>query len=292
MATIPPKQHAEPSFVSTQVSEIRRYYLDLSPSAHVDLAVVCGGYERMRPDYLVDRATFPYQCVELVVEGAGTIILNGKRQRLSPGMIFSYGPGVAHTIRTDPRHPMRKYYLDFTGTEAAALLAATPLGTGMAVHIAEPMELVDIYEAIDREARGDDEVVARQLCATYLRLLLLKIRSRAIEQRHSVPRAYQTYLEIHRYIEENYHRLHTIEEVAAHMHVTPMYIARLFTRFGHTGAYRFLLRLRMNRAAELIIDDGMLVKEVADYLGFPDAFTFSRAFKRIHGVPPSAVRSR
>ena len=68
-----------------------------------------------------------------------------------------------------------------------------------------------------------------------------------------------------------------------------MYVARLFSRFARTGAYRFLLRLRMNRAAELLIDDGLMVKEVADKLGFPDAFTFSRAFKRIHGVPPSGL---
>ena len=287
---LPP--HAEPAFVSKQVSELRRYYLDLNPATHVDLAVVCGGCERMRSDYLVERTTFPYQCIELVVEGAGNITLNGKRQRLSPGMIFAYGPGIAHTIRTDPRHPMRKYYLDFVGSQAAALIAATPLGSGGAVRVAEPMELVDIFEAIDREARGDDEVMARELCATYLRLLLLKIRSSALEHRGDVPRAYHTYLSIRRHIEEHYGRLHTVEAVAADMHVTPMHVARLFTRFGRTGAYRFILRLRMNRAAELLIDDGLLVKDVADKLGFPDAFTFSRAFKRIHGVPPSAVGNR
>jgi AraC-like DNA-binding protein len=207
-------------------------------------------------------------------------------------MIFAYGPGIAHTIRTDPRHPMRKYYLDFIGTQAAVLIAATPLGAGCAVRVAESMELVDIYEAIDREARGDDEVIAKQLCATYLRLLLLKIRSRALEHPGVVPRAYTTYLTVRRFIEEHHVRLTTIEDVAAEMLLTPMYVARLFSRFGHTGAYRFLLRLRMNRAAEMLIDDGLLVKEVADQLGFPDAFTFSRAFKRIHGLPPSAVMSR
>jgi AraC-like DNA-binding protein len=41
----------------------------------------------------------------------------------------------------------------------------------------------------------------------------------------------------------------------------------------------------MNHAAQLL-DTGLLVKETAARLGFADAFQFSRAFKRIHGVPP------
>jgi AraC-like DNA-binding protein len=79
---------------------------------------------------------------------------------------------------------------------------------------------------------------------------------------------------IRSHVEAHHQRLRTIEDVARECHVTPMYIARLLRRFARAGAYRFLLRLRMNRAAELLLDEGLMVKEVADRLGFPDAFTF------------------
>ena len=282
-------QQEEPAFVSRQVSEARRYYLDLNPGKDAGITVVCGGCERMRPDYVVERSGFPYLCVELVTEGAGTIELNGRRQKLSPGMVFAYGPGVAHVIRTDPKRPMRKYYVDFVGREAQRLLDETGLGDWSALRVAEPLELVEVFDALDREARDDDGPLARDLCATLLRLLLLKIRSRVLGEGAGGPRAFATYQQVRRHIEEHHERLRTIEDVARACHVTPMYVARLFSRFARTGAYRFLLRLRMNRAAELLIDDGLMVKEVADKLGFPDAFTFSRAFKRIHGVPPSGL---
>ena len=55
-------------------------------------------------------------------------------------------------------------------------------------------------------------------------------------------------------VETHHERLRTIEDVARECHVTPMYIARLFRRFARAGAYRFLLRLRMNRAAELLLE--------------------------------------
>jgi AraC-like DNA-binding protein len=140
--------------------------------------------------------------------------------------------------------------------------------------------------------RGDDEYITRSLCATYLQLLLLKIKSRAVIHGEAVSRAYTTYRQLRDYIDQHLESLHTVEDIASACHITPMHVARLFQRFGRTGAYRFLLRQRMNRAAEMLRDDGLLVKEVADRLGFPDAFTFSRAFKRIHGVPPSQAGNR
>jgi AraC-like DNA-binding protein len=283
-ATLP-----EPAFVSHQVSEASRWYLDLTPPRNAALAVVCGGYERMRPDYLVERRGFPYFALEFVAEGSGSLTVDGRTYRLEPGVAFSYGPGVAHTIRTDPRTPMRKHYVDFVGREGRDLLAATPLGRWRPVRIADPLELAEIFTALGREAQGGGEV-ARELCRTLLRLLLLKIRQRALSGRRAAPRSHATYLRIRRHLEEHHLRLRTVEQVANECAVTPMYVARLFSRYAHTGAYRFLLRLRMDRAAELLLEEGLQVAQAAERLGFPDAFTFSRAFKRVHGVPPSRLR--
>ncbi len=279
----------EPSFVSHQVSEARRWYLDLTPPRNAALTVVCGGYERMRPDYLVARRGFPYFALEFVAEGTGELTIGGRTHRLAPGVVFAYGPGVAHTIRTDPRTPMRKHYVDFVGREGRALLAATPLGRWRPVRIADPHELGEIFTALGREAR-EGGALAGELCRTLLRLLLLKVRQRALPGRRAVPRSHATYLRLRRHLELHHARLRTISEVARECALTPMYVARLFRRFAHTGAYRFLLRLRMDRAAEMLLEEGLQVAQAAERLGFPDAFTFSRAFKRMHGVPPARLR--
>ncbi len=284
-----PAAPPEPAFVSQQVSGASRYYLDLTPPRGTALAVVCGGFERMRPDYLVVRRGFPYYALEFVAEGTGSLTIMGRTYRLAPGVAFAYGPGVAHTIRTDPRTPMRKHYVDFVGREGRDLLAATPLGRWRPVRIADPLELSEIFTALGREARGGGEV-ARELCRTLLRLLLLKIRQRALPGRRAAPRSHATYLRIRRHLEEHHLRLRTVEQAARECAVTPIYVARLFSRFAHTGAYRFLLRLRMDRAAELLLEEGLQVAQAAERLGFPDAFTFSRAFKRMHGVPPARLR--
>src|SRR4051812_25684265 len=108
-----PRNPQRPSFVSTQVTEARRYYLDLSPVKTDGITVVCGGCERVRRDYVVSRKSFPFLAIELVAEGEGTLELCGREYRLRPGVVFLYGPGAAHTIRSLPERPMLKYYVDF-----------------------------------------------------------------------------------------------------------------------------------------------------------------------------------
>lgn len=277
----------EPAFISRQVAEARRYYLNLNPPRKAALVVVCGGMERVTPEYIIRRRDFPYFGVELIVEGEGTVTLNGRRFHLVPGVAFAYGPGVVHTIRNHAQHPMRKFYLAFAGREARALLEAAGLGQWRALHVAAVHELAGIFEALWREARGAG-ALAGALCNTLARLLLLKIQQHAVAGGRGVPRSFQTYERLRRYIEEHHLRVRTVDDIARECRITPMYISRLFRRFGGTGAYQFLLRLKMNHAAELL-DDGLLVKEVAACLGFADAFQFSRAFKRAHGVSPTQL---
>jgi len=69
MATAAPQPRPErlPYFISTQVTEARRYFLDLAPKPSSRLVVVCGGCERVQPDYLVERDTFPGSVHEPIV---------------------------------------------------------------------------------------------------------------------------------------------------------------------------------------------------------------------------------
>lgn len=79
MAQPPESRISEPSFVSRQVAEARRYYLDLMPTPKSAPTVVCGGMERMQPDYVVQRDDFPFYAIEFVASGSGNLTLAGGR---------------------------------------------------------------------------------------------------------------------------------------------------------------------------------------------------------------------
>ena len=48
----------------------------------------------------------------------------------------------------------------------------------------------------------------------------------------------------------------------------------------------------MSRAASLLLERGLLVRQVAELVGFDDPYHFSKAFKRVYGTSPEAFRER
>lgn len=253
------------------------------------MSLVCGGVERMNADYVVERADFPYYAVEWVSEGRGLLTMGGKQHELASGSLFAYGPGIEHRILNLPPENMRKYYLDLAGAEAAQRLEDLGLLDGRPVMIGRLHEFVELWNLIDREARdvGDHSYA---ICEMLIRVLLSKIQQRRVTSRTGESsEAFQTFEIARRLIEERFLEFRTVAEVADEIGFSPIYLSRLFKRFAGSGAYRYLLRLRMNYAAELILERGLKVSAVADRLRYADAFQFSRAFKRVYGMPPSKL---
>jgi AraC-like DNA-binding protein len=66
--------------------------------------------------------------------------------------------------------------------------------------------------------------------------------------------------------------------------------AARFTRLVGEPAMSYVARWRMNVAADALRHDDATVAELAYRLGYRSEAAFSRAFKRVVGVPPGAVR--
>jgi AraC-like DNA-binding protein len=278
-----------PEFFSAQVRDARRFYLDLAPPARQPLAVVCGGFEVSARDYAIDRADFSYFSIEFVARGQGQLVLAGQTIPLLPGTVFAYGPGVPHRISTQQDDPLAKYFVDFVGRRAIGLLQKADLPPGASGHVFSPGEIQRIFDDLIQNGRKLTRLTA-QVCAALLEYLLLKVaESRSTWEAAQTP-AYATYQRCHQYIQTHFLHLNSLAQIARQCHVDAAYLCRLFRRYDHQTPYQFLMRLKMNLAAERLQDPGVLIKQVAVELGFTDPFHFSRAFKNVLGLSPEAFR--
>lgn len=280
------QESRQPEFFSLQVSTASRFYLDLSPPARTALAVVSGGCEHCAPDYRVSRSTFPFFGLEFVARGCGALRLAGRSYRLGPGTLFTYAKGVAHTITTDAKEPLVKYFVDFAGTRAVALLQRLELGPGRILQTSAPGAVVSLFDDLIREGSRSTPYTG-QIAACQVEHLLLKITETAIPYGSAVTAAFATYRRCREQIDAKWREMHNLQEIAEACHIDAAYLCRLFQRFDHQGPYHCLLRLRMNHAASLLQEMGASVKQVAAELGFSDPFHFSRVFKRTMGASPS-----
>jgi AraC-like DNA-binding protein len=284
-----PNTPAPPAFFSADVAKARRFYLDLNPPKDTPLAVVCGGIEHCTPDYAIRRSTFPFFSMEYVARGSGEVELKGRSYHLQPGRVFSYGPGVSHSIVGNAANPLVKYFVDFAGTDAADLLRSCRLQGGRVSQIFPSNALQPIFDELIRSGlRVHPE--STDLCMKLLECLALRIAGARAPLEGAETLAFATYQQCRRHIEQHFLQLRTLKQIAKECHVNNAYLCRLFRRYDSQSPYQYLLRLKMNFAAERLQESGTLVKRVADEAGFADPFHFSRVFRSVLGLSPAAFR--
>lgn len=282
----------QPDYFSPQIAKARRFCLGLPQSDSPGLAVVCGGLECCTRDYEIHRSTLPFWCIEFVTHGRGRLLLTGQAHDLVPGTVFAYGPGISQDIVPLPGEELVKYFVGFTGEAAQAFIEALGPAPGTVLRSSAPHELVSIFETLIREGMTATPLTPR-ITALVLEHLILKISQTSISSEVADTPSFATYRKCRRFIETHWMEVENLGQVAAHCHVDEAYICRLFRRFDDQSPYKLLMRLRIARGAEMLLSPGTSVKEVAEALGFADAFHFSRSFKKLMGVPPSAFsRSR
>jgi AraC-like DNA-binding protein len=280
---------ATPDFFSAQVSSARRFYLNLQPPRGTKLAVVCGGVEHCAPDYAIRRETFPFYSIEYVARGEGWLTLGRRRHDLKPGIVFAYGPGVRQHITSNLQKPLVKYFVDFAGIRSKHWIQNIGLAPGKISQVFPPNEIQPLFDELIRSGQRDSRH-APELCRQLLECVGVKLLEARAPLKEADSPAFATYQTCRQFVQEHFHRLRSLEQIARECHLDTAYLCRLFRRYDHQSPYLFLTRLKMNAAAGQLQQPGALVKNVAADLGFTNPFHFSRVFKSVFGISPDAFR--
>lgn len=94
------------------------------------------------------------------------------------------------------------------------------------------------------------------------------------------------------YINENYMHRITLASVSEHVSLSPSYLCRIFKAEVGTSITSYLNNLRIRKAAELIRQKDMPLKEISSLVGIDDQLYFSRLFKKSMGMSPSEYGKR
>ena len=92
------------------------------------------------------------------------------------------------------------------------------------------------------------------------------------------------------HIEQNLHRLLTLDELAEAVALSPRQLARRFRSACGTSPGDFADARRVDRARDMLERSDLAVKEIARAVGFASTASFSHWFRRHTGVPASAHR--
>ena len=83
----------------------------------------------------------------------------------------------------------------------------------------------------------------------------------------------------------------SLDDIARRVASSRRQLQRAYAEIGQTTFRDHLTRVRMEKAAELLVSRGLTVREVAHRVGYRQPAQFAKAFRRHLGVAPSDYRA-
>jgi AraC-like DNA-binding protein len=84
----------------------------------------------------------------------------------------------------------------------------------------------------------------------------------------------------------------SVKDVADYVGIHRSYFSKVFTETIGIPPIKYLQQLRLVRASDLLRQTALSITEIALTVGYPDLYSFTRAFKAHYSVPPKRFRDR
>ncbi|HUI28891.1 MAG TPA: AraC family transcriptional regulator [Candidatus Acidoferrales bacterium] len=94
------------------------------------------------------------------------------------------------------------------------------------------------------------------------------------------------------YINENYARDLSLDEIAENSYVSPFHFSRIFKTFTSYSPHRYLVDTRLKNAENLIKNSDRSITDICFSSGFESLEHFSASFKNKYRISPSQFRAK
>lgn len=95
---------------------------------------------------------------------------------------------------------------------------------------------------------------------------------------------------VHRYIRMHYYQPLTLNDLAELIKSNPVYLSNMFSKVFHISPIKYLQKIRMRKASELLLSTDMSIREISQALGYISNSQFSNIFKQYYGCTPREFR--
>jgi AraC-like DNA-binding protein len=286
---------ANESLTTMEKQEIARHTLDkkigvcYGTNLNGNLCTVYAGWKKVSKGYRFHFTNYPFYRLVYTIGGIVTVNNYKKTYNAESGTIVSFSPGEDGELANNSETPWTHIYIHFTGLRAAKMYKDARLTSENVAILNEPLEIQQIFENIVCASIRQSEH-SQTICDSYLRVLLMRLSELDLEHSSHFDASKITYLQCRNYINENFSNIVSIGEVAEKFYINKVHLCRLFKQYTDTTPMIYILQLKINRAAILLVETDYAVKKISFMMGFNDPYYFSKVFKKIYGVSPVLYR--
>lgn len=250
------------------------------------------GYYEAAAGHVMQRSRAEHEDHLLLycVQGEATLQVGESSVQLRPGMLAVLPATVAHRYRADSHSPWSLYWVHVNGDYLQDFLSPLLSGQDYAVlMLGMPPGLLADWRGLLEMRTPGFEPAALQLAAARLRQLLVHMAW--LSRSGNGPRSRLDVNALQQFMQSHLAQTIGLDRLAAEASMEKFHFAKTFKRLTGQAPMQHFLHLRMTRACEYLDAGEESVSEIAQALGYNDAAYFSRQFRLVIGMAPSAYRA-
>lgn len=228
--------------------------------------------------------------LHFVERGSGTLYLLGETYSLSRGDFFFLPPNVDILYYPNPKDPWAYYWFFIKGE------GGEELGRKMGFSITNPIrrvtntiEIENMMKSLFSQGFSNEERYFNALSTLYAiasKLAVSQGEAQFVCNADTVDRVKDV-------IKLNYKdKEFKIENISDMIFVSHSYICKLFKMKTGVSPVKYLVKLRLQKASELLKIKEYSVKKLCDEVGFKDELHFMKEFKKEFGVTVKNYREQ
>lgn len=225
-----------------------------------------------------------------ILDGQLLFQQNTSSVELKKGDLFVMLPGISYTYRVIPsNHPLRMVWFAVDGPHLHAMLGEQPFQpnlpyTRQVVNVAVERTLNELLQQFRNIDRSNSYLLFIGTFYLLLGQLTSNIRSDMNQKQFSwVQKSID-------FMHEHFMQSINIRDVAKSVGIERSHFSTVFTEQVGTSPSKYLKKLKMEKAAEMLKETNYSITEIALSVGYSDLFPFTRAFTQYYGASPSEYR--
>ena len=238
--------------------------------------------------------------ISIILQGESLYLIDNEWRTVRSGDILLFNPGVDHAekqllntyshqlhigIRNFKLHGFAQNH--FPTTQSLLSMQDSQLKI-----FDKAWQLIEEFNQQQTNFNLMGKALVMEMMILILRILEKKERLSDETQASQNDRMHQVVQLIMTYMENNYAKDISIEQLATLYYVSPTYLSKIFKDLTGVSPINYLIQIRLKKAHELLTTDDLTVKEVAKAVGYEDAYHFSKSFKKHFGTSPSLVKKQ
>ncbi|NLP16988.1 MAG: AraC family transcriptional regulator, partial [Clostridiales bacterium] len=228
-----------------------------------------------------------YTELAFILSGKGKYLVDGVEYDVESGDLVICNPGVMHThIVTNPEEPTIEFIAGFNNFHFKNM-APNSIETrdgSCILHTTAELKQNLMMHCYDMIAEKESCNVGKYFMfkAHLMQMLLLIMREIVSPEDYEQSQcSFESYnksyavKQIIDYLNKNYNKKISLEQIAHNMYLSPVYISKIFKEETGESPINYLIKIRLERARDILIkSDNSSIKSIANRVGYEDVYHF------------------